>query len=73
MRQETAMGVLPRLKGLYAPMVGQNALFFLKKCKICNKASQAIQSTRTVLLLISLLAGYSFANVHVKGIVAFKQ
>ena len=40
-----------------------------------NKASQAIQSPRTVLffLLISLLDGYSFANVHVKGIVAFKH
>ena len=36
-----------------------------------NKASQAIQSPRTVLffLLISLLDVYSFANVHVKGIV----
>ena len=36
-----------------------------------NKASQAIQSHRTVsfFLLISLLDGYSFANVHVKGIV----
>ena len=40
-----------------------------------NKASQAIQSPRTVpfFLLISLLDGYSFANVHVKGIVAFKH
>ena len=40
-----------------------------------NKASQAIQSPRTVLffLLISLLDGYSFANVHIKGIVAFKH
>ena len=39
-----------------------------------NKASQAIQSPRTVpfFLLISLLDGYSVANVHVKGIVAFK-
>ena len=37
-----------------------------------NKASQAIQSPRTVpfFLLIPLLGGYSFANVHVKGIVA---
>ena len=36
-----------------------------------NKASQAIQSPRTVpfFLLVSLLDGYSFANVLVKGIV----
>ena len=34
-----------------------------------NKASQAIQSPRTVpfFLLISLLDGYSFAKVHVKN------
>ena len=40
-----------------------------------NKASQAIQSTRTVpfFLLVSLLDGYTFANVLVKGIVAFKH
>ena len=40
-----------------------------------NKASQAIQSPRTVsfFLLISLLDGHSFANVHVKGIIAFKH
>ena len=40
-----------------------------------NKASQAIQSPRTLpfFLLISLLGGYSFAYVHVKGIVAFKK
>ena len=40
-----------------------------------NKASQAIQSPRTVpfFLLVSLLDGYSFANVLVKGIVAFKH
>ena len=46
----------------------------LKKSRL-NKASQAIQSPHTVLLflLISLLEGYSFANVHVKGIVAFKH
>ena len=39
-----------------------------------NKASQAIQSPRTVpfFLLVSLLDGYSFPNVLVKGIVAFK-
>ena len=39
-----------------------------------NKALQAIQSPRTVpfFLLMSLLDAYSFANVHVKGIVAFK-
>ena len=38
-----------------------------------NKASQAIQSPRTVpfFLLVSLLDGYSFPNVLVKGIVAF--
>ena len=40
-----------------------------------NKASQAIQSPRAVpfFLLISLLDGYSFANAHVKNIVAFKH
>ena len=40
-----------------------------------NKASQAIQSPRTVpfFLLVSLLDRYSFPNVLVKGIVAFKQ
>ena len=40
-----------------------------------NKDLQAIQSPPTVLffLLISLLGGYSFAHVHVKGIVAFKH
>ena len=40
-----------------------------------NKASQAIQSPRTVsfFLLVSLLDRYSFANVLVKGIVAFKH
>ena len=40
-----------------------------------NKASQAIQSPRTVpfFLLFSLLDGYSFANVLVKDIVAFKH
>ena len=40
-----------------------------------NKASQAIQSPRTVLLflLMSLLDVYSLANVHVKVIVAFKH
>ena len=40
-----------------------------------NKASQAIQSPRTVpfFLLVSLLDGYSFPNVLVKGIVAFKE
>ena len=27
MRQETAIGVLPRLKGRFTLMVGQNALF----------------------------------------------
>ena len=45
----------------------------LKYC--VNKASQAIQSPRTVpfFLLVSLLDGYSFPNVLVKGIVAFKH
>ena len=40
-----------------------------------NKASQAIQSPRTVpfFLLVSLLDGYSFPNVFVKGTVAFKH
>ena len=40
-----------------------------------NKALQAIQSPRTVpfFLLVSLLDGYSFPNVLVKGIVAFKH
>ena len=40
-----------------------------------NKASQAIQSPRTIplFLLVSLLDGYSFPNVLVKGIVAFKH
>ena len=39
------------------------------------KASQAIQSPRIVpfFLLVSLLDGYSFPNVLVKGIVAFKH
>ena len=42
---------------------------------ILNKASQAIQSPRTVpfFSLVSLLDGYSFPNVLVKGIVAFKH
>ena len=42
---------------------------------ITNKASQAIQSPRTVpfFFLASLLDGYSFPNVLVKGIVAFKH
>ena len=43
--------------------------------KNSNKASQAIQSPRTVpfFLLVSLLDGYSFPNVLVKNIVAFKH
>ena len=47
-------------------------LFILNKI---NKASQAIQSPRTVpfFLLVSLLDGYSFPNVLVKGTVAFKH
>ena len=48
---------------------------YVKYYEKVNKASQAIQSPRTVpvFLPISLLDGYSFANVHVKGIVAFKH
>ena len=40
-----------------------------------NKVSQAIQSPHTepFFLLISLLDGYLFANVHVKGIIEFKH
>ena len=40
-----------------------------------NKALQAIQSPRTVpfFLVVSLLDGYSFPNVLVKGIVEFKH
>ena len=30
-------------------------------------------SHRTIILLISLLDGYTFADIHVKGIVAFEQ
>ena len=46
-----------------------------KGFNLYNKASQAIQSPRTVpfFLLVSLLDGYTFANVLVKGIVAFKH
>ena len=45
------------------------------QCNKVNKASQAIQSPRTVpfFLLVSLLDGYSFSNVLVKGIVAFEH
>ena len=48
---------------------------FLRQVSVRNKASQAIQSPRTVpfFLLVSLLDGYSFPNVLVKGIVAFKH
>ena len=48
---------------------------FFRPNYILNKASQAIQSPRTVpfFLLVSLLDGYSFPNVLVKGIVAFKH
>ena len=40
-----------------------------------NKASQAIQSPRTVpfFLLVSMQDVYSFPNVLIKGIVAFKH
>ena len=45
------------------------------KTTTLNKASQAIQSPCTVpfFLLVSLLDGYSFPYVLVKGIVAFKH
>ena len=48
---------------------------FLGDETIINKASQAIQSPRTepFFLLVSLLDGYSFPNVLVKGIVAFEH
>ena len=47
----------------------------IKEILMLNKASQAIQSPRTVpfFLLVSLLDGYSFPNVLVKGIVAFEH
>ena len=47
----------------------------LCSCVNLNKASQAIQSPRTVpfFLLVSLLDGYSFPNALVKGIVAFEH
>ena len=35
MKQEKALGVLPRLNRRFAPMVGQNALYFLNY-KFCN-------------------------------------
>ena len=52
-----------------------DTLKHLKTKQNKNKASQAIQSPRTVpfFLLVSLLDGYSFPNVLVKGIVAFKH
>ena len=52
---------------------GEQHMFLYRINK--NKASQAIQSPRTVpfFLLVSLLDGYSFPNVLVKGIVAFKH
>ena len=51
------------------------ALTKLKPIWRDNKASQAIQSPRTVpfFLLVPLLDGYSFPNALVKGIVAFKH
>ena len=47
----------------------------LNEERTVNKALQAIQSPRTVpfFLLVSLLDGYSFPNVLVKGIVAFEH
>ena len=53
-----------------------NLIDYINLSKVLNnKASQAIQSPRTVpfFLLVSLLDGYSFPNVLVKGIVAFKH
>ena len=52
---------------------GSQHMILLRNNK--NKASQAIQSPRTVpfFLLVSLLDKYSFPNVLVKGIVAFKH
>ena len=49
--------------------------YLLNQIDNLNKASQAIQSPRTVpfFLLVSLLDGYPFPNVLVKGIVAFKH
>ena len=55
--------------------VGISRSASLRKPTRVNKASQAIQSPRTVpfFLLVSLLDGYSFPNVLVKGIVTFKH
>ena len=55
--------------------ISVHSLQIIKNDAHCNKASQAIQAPRTVpfFLLVSLLDGYSFPNVLVKGIVAFKH
>ena len=52
-----------------------NVIGFVNVKTNINKALQAIQSPRTVpfFLLVSLLDGYSFPNVLLKGIVAFKH
>ena len=74
------MKVLVRLHGftdwfkslLFANMLSTSLYYYSSQN---NKALQAIQSPRTVpfFLLVSLLDGYSFPNVPVKGIVAFKH
>ena len=59
----------------YTFMGSNSAIFIFASLLNRNKASQAIQSPRTVpfFLLVSLLDGYSFPNVLVQGIVAFKH
>ena len=66
--------VTPHLNRLLETVQKWGHNMFLCRINI-NKASQAIQSPRTVpfFLLVSLLDGYSFPNVLVKGIVAFKH
>ena len=65
------------LKGPLSPKItNQHLVKVVKQTEnILNKASQGIQSPSTVpfFLLVSLLDGYLFPNVLVKGIVAFKH